>query len=273
MAYETKTVSKFQKSKKTPLTLGLGLTTYQTNRSRSDVETLNDLQLAVTYEDILKTTTRTAIAIMEDMKENSQGIHIPPFVKQGIRPLFAIDNIDLGSDAGSLHGADLLIAQKDEDGIPILRKDLKLNLNIQDKAFRQSLGITYYDCNTPENPVVSHTTYKLDTLRGTSSSFVQGGVIWLLLSSLQVSRVTDIGDTSAGSQGLDLNQEDVDLASTNFFHEESSIAKSTPDDSLLGAGTSDSTGSHGASDITPLPSPDTRSQKSPTWSTFNSLLS
>ena len=95
VAYETKTVRIFQESKKTPLTVGLGLTTYQTNRSRSDVETLNDLQLAVTYEDILKTTTRTAIAIMEDMKENSQGIHIPPFVKQGIRPVFAIDNIDL----------------------------------------------------------------------------------------------------------------------------------------------------------------------------------
>jgi len=104
------------------------------------------LQLAVTYEDVLKTTTRTAIAIMEDIKENSLGIHIPPFVKQGIRPLFAIDNIDLGSDAGSLHGADLLIAQKYEDGIPILGKDLKLDLNIQDKAFRQSLGITYYRC-------------------------------------------------------------------------------------------------------------------------------
>ena len=85
--------------------------------------------------------------------------------------------------------------------------------------------------------------------------------------------MTGIGDTSAGSQGLDLNQEDVDLASTNFFHEESSIAKSTPDVSLLGDSTSDSTGSHGSSDITPLPSPDTRSQKSPTWSTFNSLVS
>jgi len=59
----------------------------------------------------------------------------------------------------------------------------------------------------------------------------------------------------------------------NFFHKESSIAKSKLDGSLLGAGTSDSASSHDSSDIIPLPSPETRSQKSPTWSTFNSLVS
>ena len=154
------------------------------------------------------------------MEENSRGVHIPPFVKQGIRPLFAIDNINLGSDAGSLHGADLLVAQKDGDGTPLLGKNLELDLNVQDKALRKSLGITYYNCNKPENPNVSHTGYKLDTLRGTSTAFVQAGVIWLLMSSLQVSQVTGIGGTRIVSQGLDLNQEDIELDSTNFFHEE-----------------------------------------------------
>ena len=71
------------------------------------------------------------------MEENSRGVHIPPFVKQGIRPLFAIDNINLGSDAGSLHGADLLVAQKDGDGTPLLGKNLELDLNVQDKALRK----------------------------------------------------------------------------------------------------------------------------------------
>jgi len=52
-------------------------------------------------------------------------------------PLFAIDNINLGSDTGSLQGADLLIAQKYEDGIPMLGKDLELDLNVQDKALRK----------------------------------------------------------------------------------------------------------------------------------------
>ena len=95
------------------------------------------MQLAVTYDDVERTTTRTAIAIMEDMEENSRGVYIPPFVKQGIRPLFAIDNIDLGSDAGSLHGADLLVAQMDGDGTPLLGKNLELDLNVQDKALRK----------------------------------------------------------------------------------------------------------------------------------------
>ena len=50
------------------------------------------------------------------MRKNSQGVHLPPFVKKGIWPVFAIDNIDWGSDACSLHGADLLIAQPNADG-------------------------------------------------------------------------------------------------------------------------------------------------------------
>ena len=66
------------------------------------------------------------------------------------------------------------------------------------------------------------------------------------MSSLQVSQVTGIGGTHIVSQGLDLNQEDIELDLTNFFHEESSIANSKSDGSLLGAGTSDSTSSHGA---------------------------
>jgi len=82
----------------------------QANRSRSDVETLNNLQVAVTYDEAERTTTKMAAAIMDDINANTQGVHIPPFVKQGIRPLFAMDNIDLGSDAGSFHSADLLIA-------------------------------------------------------------------------------------------------------------------------------------------------------------------
>ena len=69
VAYETKTDGKFQKSKRTPLTVGLGLTTYQTNRSRSDVETVNGLQLAVTCDDVERTTTRTAIAIWKKIHE------------------------------------------------------------------------------------------------------------------------------------------------------------------------------------------------------------
>jgi len=62
---------------------------------------LDKLQVAVTYDDVEQTTTRMAMAIMQDIEDNTQGVHIPPFAKHGIRPLYAIDNIDWGSDAGS----------------------------------------------------------------------------------------------------------------------------------------------------------------------------
>jgi len=74
------------------------------------------------------------LAIMDDFKANTQHVHMPPFVKHGIRPLFAIDNIDLGSEAGSFHWADLLVAQREDEGVPLLRSDLKFDLNVKDKA-------------------------------------------------------------------------------------------------------------------------------------------
>ena len=132
------------------------MTSYQASRSRSDVETLNNLQVAVTYDEVERTTTRMAAAIMDDINTNTHGVLIPPFVKQGIRPLFSIDNIDWGSDAGSFHGADLLIAQRSEDGDPLTTNDLKLDLTIQDKALKNTLVVPYMNCGKPVRPSVSH---------------------------------------------------------------------------------------------------------------------
>lgn len=70
------------------------------------------------------------MAVAIDMKEKAEGLHIPPFVKQGVRPLFAFDNIDLGSDASSFHGVDLLIAQKEVAGVSTIGSDLKLDLTV-----------------------------------------------------------------------------------------------------------------------------------------------
>ena len=82
VTYESKKNSNFQKRKKTPLSVGLALTSYQANRSRSDVEMLSNMHLAVNYEDVQRTTTQMAVAVMKDMKEKAEGLCIPPFVKQ-----------------------------------------------------------------------------------------------------------------------------------------------------------------------------------------------
>ncbi|KAK7071013.1 hypothetical protein SK128_019482 [Halocaridina rubra] len=49
VTYKARADGKFQKAKTTPLSAGLALTLYQANRSRSDVKTLNNLQVAVTF--------------------------------------------------------------------------------------------------------------------------------------------------------------------------------------------------------------------------------
>ena len=46
------------------------------------MDTLNDMQLAISYDEVQRTTTRMALAIMDDIKENAQSVHIPPFVKK-----------------------------------------------------------------------------------------------------------------------------------------------------------------------------------------------
>ncbi|KAK7082106.1 hypothetical protein SK128_005351, partial [Halocaridina rubra] len=70
--YKAKADGKFQKSKTTQLSVGLAQTSYQANRSRSDVETLNKLLVAVTYGEVERKTTRMATAIMDDINANTQ---------------------------------------------------------------------------------------------------------------------------------------------------------------------------------------------------------
>ena len=52
LTYEPKANHMFQKNKVTPLTVGMTLTSYQANRARSEVDTLNDMQLAISYDEV-----------------------------------------------------------------------------------------------------------------------------------------------------------------------------------------------------------------------------
>ena len=66
----------FQKNTVTPLTVGMALASHQANRARSEVDTLNDMQLAISYDEVHRTTTRMSLAIMDDIKDNTQSVHI-----------------------------------------------------------------------------------------------------------------------------------------------------------------------------------------------------
>ena len=77
LTYEPKANHTFQKNNVTTLIVGIALTSYQANRARSEVDTLNDMQLAISYDEVQCTTTRMALAIMDDIKNNVQSVHIP----------------------------------------------------------------------------------------------------------------------------------------------------------------------------------------------------
>ena len=190
--YEPRTVdSIFHREKKTPLTVGLALTSYQNNRSRSEIKMLQSMKTAVSYDEVERITTRMASTIINDLKENNRGIHVPPFVKKGIRPLFAIDNIDWGSEAGSFHGADLLVAQKEVTEIPLLSTKLKLDPNFSERSLKQSLEFTYLECDKPNRPRIEHHGYRLYTLKGIGKEYEEVNLIWLMMTSYALSQYVE----------------------------------------------------------------------------------
>lgn len=199
VSYKSKDGGGFHKDKHTPFTVGLALASYQTNRSRSEVEMLRDMKAAVSYDEVERMTTRMALAVMDDINDSVRGIHIPPFLKQGVRPLFAVDNIDWSSEVGPFHGADLLIAQQELEGNPLLGGKLKLNLGIKEKSLKQSIDVRYFECDKPSNPKVDHGSYKLYTLKGIDRVYEQNNVIWLLICSWALSNV--LGDEKKLGEG------------------------------------------------------------------------
>ena len=229
--YESKDGGGFQKDKHTPFTVGLALTSYQANRSRSEVEMLRDMKAAVSYDEVERITTRMALAVMDNVNDSVQGMHIPPFLKQGVRPLFAIDNIDWSSEVGPFHGADLLIAQQELESNPILGGKLKLNLGIKDKSLKENLDVKYFQCDKPSIPKVDHVNYKLYTLKGTDIVYEQMNVIWFLTCSWVLSNVLrdgkwgkdeecedgeDVADnTGTESQGKQVYEEVKEMGATS----------------------------------------------------------
>ena len=137
-----------------------------------------------------------------------------------IRPLYAIDNIDLGSDSGSFHAADLLVAQKQVDTTSVLRKELKLDLNVKNKSLKRSLQMKYHECDKLVKPKVSHTGYILDNLKETFTCNEHATDMWLLLRSRVVEEITSRG----GERRSDINAPLDPLTSERLEHREQNNA-------------------------------------------------
>lgn len=102
----------FEKHRMTPLSVGTALVNYQQNKSKTEIQTLSRIGLSINYDQLERILTGIATSAIEEASKNGLGIILPSCIKKGIRPVFAADNIDLGSDAESFHGADLMIVQR-----------------------------------------------------------------------------------------------------------------------------------------------------------------
>lgn len=115
LTYQSSKERGFEKHRLTPLSVGTALVNYQTNRSKCEIENLSRIGLCINYDKLERIVTAIAVSLMKEALKNGLGIILPPSIKKGIRPIFAADNIDFGSDAGSFHGADIMIVQGNEE--------------------------------------------------------------------------------------------------------------------------------------------------------------
>lgn len=110
----------FEKHRITPFSVGIALVSYQANRSKTEIENWSRMGLCINYDKLERMITSMAVSLVNAGSSNGLGIVLPPKFKKGVRPIFAADNIDFGSDSKSFHGADLMVVQdnrKDEENL------------------------------------------------------------------------------------------------------------------------------------------------------------
>lgn len=104
----------FEKHRLTPLSVGMALSNYKENKSKKGIEFLSRIGLSINYDKLERILTSIATAAIDFASKNEMGIILPQCFKKGIRPIFAADNIDIGGDTSSFHGADLMIVQRND---------------------------------------------------------------------------------------------------------------------------------------------------------------
>lgn len=112
LLYQSNKERGFEKHRITPLSVGTALSNYKQNKSKVEIQALSRIGLSINYDHVERILTGIATSAVREATKNGLGIILPSCIKKGIRPVFAADNIDLGSDAQSFHGADLMIVQR-----------------------------------------------------------------------------------------------------------------------------------------------------------------
>jgi hypothetical protein len=184
MKHFASSTTQFRKHIETPLTVGTALTLYQKNRSRADIDVMFDLSLGVSYENVQRITTRIQRYALKQAEESSMKLIILPFVMKGVRPIFAADNIDFGSDCVAFHGADLLLAQGCSTSADCAVNQIVLDTDHNLRSSPDTVGVTYMSCTKPTHTDIKHSgPVVFGTLSDYSHELQQFDLIWLLLAS------------------------------------------------------------------------------------------
>ena len=94
MSYNTINANEaFRQHCQTPLSVGLALDVQKNTRSKTLVEKLAGLDLAVSYEKVMEVETGIANAVLEKM-DSLGGVFLPPWLVKDTFVWFALDNID-----------------------------------------------------------------------------------------------------------------------------------------------------------------------------------
>jgi hypothetical protein len=129
-----------RRTREFPLQVGLGLTLYKETRSRKLVDLVSRFGLSVNYDRIKQINESIAKAVVKRM-EITNGIYVPPELKNGEFTHFAADNLDFQEDTPdgkrTLHGTVLIAYQSmtNDDAMGSIKFQENDNL-----------------CNIPESP-------------------------------------------------------------------------------------------------------------------------
>ena len=153
--YKPKTDKGYKRMVETPFSLGLSSLFHSKTRSKMLIDDLADMTLGETYKTTMNAEKMIESAVIERMKL-SGGYCLPGFVKKGVQPYFAIDNVDKNTDTAygqnTFHGTIIVINQAKNDSAEPLLGDLK----ITDKKIENSRIEVLY-C---EEPIIKPTCPK-----------------------------------------------------------------------------------------------------------------
>lgn len=287
--YKTKKTSGLKKkSKQTPINVGSALMCYKTNRSRAEVDALHRLGLSITYDEVRRITTGMAISIAKEAESNQLGLYLPSFTMKGVRPIFAADNIDVGSDAGSFHGADLMIVQRKSDAPLLMKRENLVSSGQKHRSLSKAFGITYLECSEQtKKPTMSFSVISMCDSSKYCREFEEQTNMWLLLCSISLQKLypeinkpdnnfETIVDEEENDTILDSDEDEPNIYD-EFRHDSSSVAvgqesavHSAEDNAANNVLIKEKT--HIMNAITTDVPADPNENKPLSWSAFNSLI-